>query len=284
MKTIISIVTIASCVFFWSCNMIEKTENDTSDLNIVTETINEYSYAGTLFNEIGTATKSYIINAAEDTRQEATAKSNGNITIEPYNYNEFPKTITVDFGEGTTGSDGIERTGKIIIVLDNGWFNTIGATFTTTFENYTRNEIQVEGTHKIYRAENTGNAPVFDIHVEDGIITRANGTKIYYNQNTTRTHIQGYETPLNLTDDIYEIIGTQSGITSNNYNYTVTTVDDKPIYYGPVEDCPYIRSGVLDLVVDDIDAVIDYGEVSENCEDDQIATIIINNVQHTIHQ
>ncbi len=287
MKSILLVVSIVCSVFLLSCNIIEKTEEiieDTTDVSKVSETISEYSYALEQFNQLGLTSQSNIINAEEDTQTNTTTKATSSITIEPFNYTEFPKTITVDFGEGTTGDDGKVRTGKIIITLENGWINTIGYAYTTTFENYTQSGNQIEGTHTVYRLEDNGDMPVYSVTITNGIVTKTDGTKIYYSQETTRTHVVGWNTSLNLEDDAYEVEGNQYGTTSSGYEYTVTTNADTPIYYGPIGECAYIRSGILNLEVDSLDAILDYGDMSENCDDDLTVTIEVGEFQQEISQ
>lgn len=85
-------------------------------------------------------------------------------------------SLIIDFGEGCESSDGVTRSGKILISFTDAR-HIAGAVVTTTFENYTVNGNQVEGTRTLTNISNeTEGQRAFEIKTENGKITFEDGT------------------------------------------------------------------------------------------------------------
>jgi hypothetical protein len=146
------------------------------------------------------------------------------ITITQPGPGVWPKTITIDFGEGCTGLYDNSRSGKIIIVV-SGPRLEVGTIRTVTFEDYYFNGIKVEGTKVV---ENTGynnnQNLVFSVTLTDGKLTLPDGKFIERSFIHQREWIAGLLTK-NIWDDECLITGTAHGTTIEGveYNNTITT-------------------------------------------------------------
>ena len=81
------------------------------------------------------------------------------------------QTITIDFGDGCAGPNGIVRSGKIIIQYDGRRFLP-GSTWVTTFEDFYVNDRHIEGTRTVTNiSESIFTEPTFHIVLEGGKVT-----------------------------------------------------------------------------------------------------------------
>lgn len=133
------------------------------------------------------------------------------ITITHPNNTPFPAVVTLDFGTtGCPGPDGRVRRGKIITEY-SARLIAPGAVATTHFENFSIDNIRVEGIHKI---TNTSEPPAvprrFRIQVIDGKLTKPDGNFIEWNSTRVITQIEGVLTELP-RDDVFKIEGSAYG-------------------------------------------------------------------------
>ena len=178
----------------------------------------------------------------------------------------WPKTVTVDFGEGCTGFYDSSRSGKIIIEV-TGPRKEIGAKKTITFENYYFNGIKVEGTKVI---ENTGYNEnqnlVCSVKLTDGKLTLPDGRFIERTTDHQREWIAGMLTN-NIWDDECLVTGVASGITLEGvaYSNTITTA----LHWKRA--CFFIVSGVVKIEREGKETVeIDYG--TGDCDSKAVVT------------
>jgi hypothetical protein len=167
----------------------------------------------------------------------------------------WPKTVTVDFGEGCTGLYDNSRSGKIIIVI-TGPRLEVGAKKTITFENYYFNGIKVEGTKVI---ENTGYNDnqnlVCSVKLTDGKLTLPDGRFIERTTDHQREWIAGLLTK-NIWDDECLVTGVAGGTTLEGVTYsnTITTA----LHWK--RSCFFIVSGVVKIEREGKEPVeMDYG-------------------------
>jgi hypothetical protein len=99
------------------------------------------------------------------------------ITVTP-NDSTYPKTITIDFGNGCLGRDGKFRSGAILIHL-TAPLRRPGSVVTVTFRNYYVNRIHLEGTKII---SNLSDLPThkWSVKVVDGKVTFPSGRGYSY--------------------------------------------------------------------------------------------------------
>ena len=188
----------------------------------------------------------------------------------------WPKTITVDFGDGCPAPNGRVRKGKIIIEVSNK-VSSPTYTRTITFENFYIDGFQIEGTKTIAKAGLSDNSnPLFTITLVNGKITSPEGKFVTREFTHTREWIEGYLTPRNRFDDEYNITGNASGVDRNGVNYAKLII--LPLHVKI--NCQWVVSGSIKLSrTDKNDIVIDYGEG----ECDRIATITIGEETRTIN-
>lgn len=179
-------------------------------------------------------------------------------------------TITIDFGTGCADKRGNTRKGMIIITYSGRRFMP-GSSIITTFKDYFRNDVQVEGTHTITNiAPTLLDYPKFQIVITGGKLTFPDGRTATREQNLTREWQRG---PSPLTDK-WVVDGKASGTNRNGKNYTMEIT--KSLVYSTAcrySDKVFIPvAGVKHLVVDSKDITIDFGDGT--C--DNKVTITIN--------
>jgi hypothetical protein len=145
LKKIFALLSLPSIFFFASCQK-DETEPDPeiettfklTENQAVSESINDD--ATVIFFDASVSSGFYRLNGQTETTGILSCAT---VTVNPQN--TFPKTITIDFGNGCTSADGISRKGKINITLSDYVHNT-GATAVMTFDNYYTVGYKVEGT------------------------------------------------------------------------------------------------------------------------------------------
>lgn len=136
-------------------------------------------------------------------------------------------TITIDYGtDGLTASnDGKIRKGKLTITYTDKYRNT-GSIITTTTHNYFVGDKEITGRRTV---TNKGNY-TYTVVDSDTLSVSGSYAEIIYSDLTrtkwkstrTRTWTTGYNTIGTLSDDIYSISGTASGVTREVKDYTMT--------------------------------------------------------------
>jgi hypothetical protein len=188
-----------------------------------------------------------------------------------------PRIITIDFGStNCLCNDGRYRRGKIIVSYADGRYFDIGSVKTITFDNYFRNDNQVEGTRTVTNnGRNSANQLNWTINAQNMKITRPDGSFHTWNSTRTRTMLNGESTPLNWRDDEYNISGSASGVNVRGVAYTATITT--PLHRKL--DCRWIDSGVIKITPDDKPTrTLDYG----NGACDRLLTVSVNNRSRTI--
>lgn len=170
---------------------------------------------------------------------------------------EAAQTITVDFGEGCTSEDGIERSGRIEIHYTDRR-NQPGAVITTTFVDFFVNGNQIEGTRTLTNiSDGTAFQKAFEITVTGGKITFEDGTFRTFEASRTRTHeIEESSRELTIT-----VEGQRSGVNreGESYSMVITT----PLVFK--NSCRQVGvrlavSGVRQFTRGEASASIDYGD------------------------
>jgi len=151
----------------------------------------------------------------------------------------FPKTMTVDYGDGIELANGHILKGKITIVLSAAPLVS-GSTRTVTFENFCTDQVCISGTNVKTRTKDT--QAKFS-EKSDLTVTLANGTAIHRVGEHVRVWIAGSDTEFNPADDVIEISGkvVVSDSKGNEYSNTITT----PLVKTGV--CKFITKGVIEF-------------------------------------
>ncbi|WP_026899413.1 hypothetical protein [Daejeonella oryzae] len=187
----------------------------------------------------------------------------GEITILPKN-TSWPKTVTIDFGDGCT-TDNINRKGKVIAVFTDRFKNP-GAKVTVTFENFEINGHKIEGTQVITNnGKNTAGNFNYSVEVKDAKITYNN--KIFsFNSLNTIELINGSLTASPL-DDVFSITGSANGVDTKGRSFSVMIV--KPLIKKIA--CKFIVSGSAEITSGSgATKTLDYG--SGDCDDKAMVT------------
>jgi hypothetical protein len=164
----------------------------------------------------------------------------------------FPKTITLDFGSGCTGTDGRVRAGKMTITI-TGYIMMPGTVITIALDGYSVGEVELQGTKKITN-ESAGNVFKYSTSVTGGTITLDTLT-FGYTCEKEITQVEGGNTPFYTEDDAYSGTGTASLTYPGGTIVTYTTKE--PLV--KALKCAWIGKGKADVTFDQITATIDYG-------------------------
>lgn len=177
----------------------------------------------------------------------------------------FPKTITLDYGEGTELLNGTVISGSIVIVV-SAPPRTNGATRVATFNDFYVDSVNIAGTRTITYSASDEEGITFTV-VGDLTFTFTDGTYIERDAEKVRKLVEGYATYFDHSDDKLEITGFVSSVSSEGYSFSKTIIE--PLVR--LGDCRYIVSGIVVMEKnDEVFAELDYGDGT--CDD--IATII----------
>lgn len=180
--------------------------------------------------------------------------------------NVFPRTVTIDFGQGCT-EGGKTRKGKMISVF-TGKLKDVGSTVSTTYENFYVNDDRIEGTKTIVNNGPNANGKVSFTVTVNHTRNFTGGGSATHSSVKTFTWLEGYSSNLPL-DDIFAITGADSGSDSNGKTFSTTTI--KPLIKKVA--CPFIVAGKLQINKSGRPTqVIDYGDGT--C--DAKATVTVN--------
>ena len=173
------------------------------------------------------------------------------ITVTP-NDSTYPKTITINFGNGCLGRDGKFRVGAIVVHL-TAPLRRPGSVVTITFKNYYVNRVHLEGSKII---SNLSDLPMHKWRVEvvGGKVTFPSGRGYSYQSVKTKTQIEGMDTRI-VRDDVYEITGRSQ--TEFNSGLTITLNTETPLVKKVA--CPWISDGKLKIKINDRVLYLDYG-------------------------
>lgn len=179
----------------------------------------------------------------------------------------YPKTITIDYGEGITDEKGRVKSGMIIITL-TGEMKSTGSERSFTFVDFRINKSSIEGTRIVTNlGENEDGNVEFSII---GEITRTkDGKERVKSFNRKREWLEGFET-CDRDDDVILISGT-STVQSGSRVGTRTITTPIRIERGV---CDYPTEGIVKVERQNgRGGVIDFG----NGDCDSEATLTLNN-------
>ncbi|PLW92216.1 MAG: hypothetical protein C0592_11890 [Marinilabiliales bacterium] len=225
--------------------------------------------AENMFNDVFKQASDGII-AAEDSTDGRAVNSMlstcATITINPFDFVTFPKTITVDFGTtNCLGNDGRYRRGKVVMNT-TGWYRDSGTVITVTPENYYVNDNFVQGTKTLTNnGHNTSGNLTYTLQV-NGTVTTSEGI-IYWNSTRQHEWIEGESTVLNPWDDVYLITGSADGTNVQGEDFDVVINTPLRVQVG----CRWITAGSMTLTSGDFTISVDYG--SGACDADAVVTI-----------
>jgi len=201
------------------------------------------------------------------------------ITRTPNSTRDNPSgSIVVDFGSGCTDARGVVRKGKITITYAGKRFFP-GSTIVTTFQDFFRNGVKVEGTHTLTNVTSTNvSYPRFNVVIAGGKLTFPDGKTITREQNFTRE----WQRATNPTQDKWVIVAGSSASGTNKSGKTYSMNVTKDLVYSracQISNKVFIAvSGTKVFVTDSRTYTVDYG--NGDCDND--ITVSVNGVSKTI--
>ncbi len=197
------------------------------------------------------------------------------VTVDP-NDGSYPKTITIDFGDGCEGRDGKLRKGKIVVHL-TGPIRRAGSVATITFVDFYLNRAHLEGTKTISNLSE-GNTIKFRVEVVGGKVTFPNGRGYSYESVKHKKQVAGMDTRTP-RDNVFEITG-RAKVIFNNGTTVIIEVADTLI---KKVACPWITDGTLVIVINNRSFKIDFGFPNNgDCDNKALLTWNNGNSQRVI--
>jgi hypothetical protein len=213
-----------------------------------------------------------VVQEGENSNVNGRVSGCATVTLSPADNTTFPKTMTIDYGNGCTSVTGVVRKGKIVATL-SGKINTSGTTIAIAFENYSVNNYQLQGTFSATNNSGNGNGLNFTTQTSNGKVTYPDGS--YYNYSGTHTLAQtaGMGT-LVIADDVFSWSG--GFTTSNSAGNSLSVAITAPLVKS--NTCRNIVSGVQEFVYNGIAGSLNFGDGA--C--DKTATLTIGNSSKTV--
>lgn len=183
------------------------------------------------------------------------------ITVTP-NDSTYPKTVTIDFGDGCVGLDGKWRKGAIILHF-TGPIRRSGSVLTITLRDFYLGRAHIEGTKVISNLSENGNIK-FTVQVVDGKVTFPNGRGYKYNSLKYVKQIEGGNTN-DVRDDVFSIEGRSNTQFNNGLSITLNT--ETPLIKKVA--CPWISKGILKIKINNRVLFLDYGAPNDGACDNK---------------
>ena len=255
---LIGMIALSGVFAFTSCS--DDDDNSSAEEELSTETVDlaqEASTTESIDGEIDASIDEAIAYSEQQGAmeiEEAAAESEcATVTVTPDD-ETFPKTITIDFGDGCDGLSGLTRSGSITIVITDSLRNP-GAEYTATFDNYAVEGFAVTGSKS---SQNTGTKEASSFTEEmDLTLTTPSGIEIQKQKTITREWIEGMDT-YTLVDDVFLLSGSAevTSTSGRSYSYTIT----EPLKIA--RTCENILEGVIEIdwSGQEDPVTIDYGE------------------------
>lgn len=280
-----SLLAISAAIAFSSCkkdNQSNEPQQD-DDLNTSIEAAQNNAIASSQFDDVLNITQSAT---SEDAGEDISLGTEGafmrgsdpgsmfsrdrrcfTVNVIPKIRGEWPKTVTINFGDGCTGKDGKVRKGRIVSIYTKPAFMP-GAVVSTTFIGYQVDSFEISGTHKVTNTS-TARGISFRVEVVQGKITNTNtGSWRKHEANHEITQLDGWNSDINPLRNGYRITGSTQGASSNGLKWKTQT--ESPLI--KKLDCKWISKGVLKIWRNDLAtaATLDFGDGT--CDDQAVIT------------
>lgn len=255
-------------VLFLASGMLACSEDDSPDSDVYVAAAEQAATAQVQFSSVYAVASQALTDPALRSGELCADISLDTLT----------RTLVLDFGTGCTGAWGRERAGKMTINYQGIPF-TAGSAWTVGLDNYTVNGLTLNGTLQVSNSGDGNGLFSFSYRVTDGTLTYENGETASYDADIVFRWVRGRLTPLNLSDDEWEMEGSSSGTTTEGTTYTgniKNTLLGKQSCLS--EGNAYFSSGILEVKVPalaapmdvdfgdgscDIEALISYGRFTQ---------------------
>lgn len=246
-------------LLFTAC---EKREVDNETQSAIDNAEAEMKFADvtTIVNHIGLdedGVEKGILNGCPDITVE----------IDTTTQDSFPKTYTLNYGQGCTGNDGRMRAGELVFVFSNSWMED-EVNVNVSFNDYKVAGINHLGNLSVVKTLSTNGHKLLEITLTEGKLEYANGDVVNYETTRTIEQTEG-ESTNDTGDDTYVLNGSAKGVsrTGREFNTFITTPLVRKM------TCGYIAEGVIELSPKGFaKRMIDFGDGT--C--DNLATVTIN--------
>ncbi|RKD92046.1 hypothetical protein [Mangrovibacterium diazotrophicum] len=238
---VVGILIAGATLSFSACS---KDDNNTPEDELSDETIalvQESANGDMLEEELDASVQEAIAYTEENAMQTKSASAESDCAVITYTPEDgtFPRTISVDFGEGCESIRGVTRSGSITILLTDTLKNT-GAEYTVTFNNYQVENTTITGSKSVTNI-GTPAAPSFTDESQLELTTPA-GIVITKSKSIIREQIEGIDT-YSVVDDVFLISGSSATSSSAGRSYSYIIVDPLKV----ARTCENILSGVAEI-------------------------------------
>jgi len=243
-------------LFFLAVFLISCEKNEDANEVVSTKAIQEEAVADILWNTID-ADVDYASDIMNSKAYKTVTDTCPLIIVEHPDSVFFPRTITIDFGDGCETWHGRTKSGKIVIEITSP-MHLEGSVRKISLIDYYINNHHIEGTKILTNKgfNDSGNLN-WDVVLNDGKITFPDGSVSLREMNHNRELIVGIDTPLYWWDDEYHITGTANGTNIDSVGYVNTIT--KPVLYKTI--CRFPVSGTVDMEITGLGTLFfDYGD------------------------
>lgn len=255
------LIMLATATIFFACSKSNEATPDTNANDAKALAAASYeAQASTLYDDLfdvaltaGTE-QGLGTNGRKALQDRSMSKLGGcyNSNLDDVTIDKWPKTLTLDFGTGCTGTDGRTRAGKVIITISN-YIMKPGTIINITLQNYSVGLVHLEGT-KVITNQSSGTTFKYSTKVTGGVI-KLDTLTFGYSCEKVITQVEGGNTPFVTEDDVYSGTGTASLTYPGGTVVTYTTKE--PLI--KALKCAWIGKGKADVTFDQVTATIDYG-------------------------
>jgi hypothetical protein len=199
----------------------------------------------------------------------------------------WPKTFTLDYGNGCTCIDGYIRSGKIVSTISAPYFDTL-CTITTQFQDYKEKFGSTGTEYSIGNAttqvitnlgHNNLGHPIFTVNVTNASVSSVDGT-ISWTSTRTNEMTAGYNSFMSPFDDVYVVTGSSTGTDGNGAPFSVNITSGLQWQYCTTLYRWLVVGGSLEVINPGYPTIyVDYG--TGTC--DATVTVTVNGQVYTIY-
>lgn len=252
-------------VFFqYSC----KKNNPVSDNDI--QSIEDNIIADNLLQNVFINVNNYALNYLKNNNSKI--DTSPIVTIYPqYPIDSFPKTMIINYGNGTNCSDGKIRKGKIIATVYDYWQHSIQDSMLVELVNFTIDSVKINSSIVIKNTENSDLIQKFNLNISNCKFDFENGKTFQINSEKIINWNSGFNTTNDFSDDDFLIDGKTNGINCNQVGFEakiISMLNYSSQCYGGT-----ITQGIIEITPQDATKrLVDFG--SGTC--DKIVNVTIN--------
>ena len=268
---------IASMVFFTGCD-----QDDVASIpvdGIDEATIEVEAVAQSDFEEIDDITSNIMALAEASTGGRVESVDDDRCHCAEITHDKENMTITIDFGDGCEGPNGVVRSGIIFITYTGRRFIP-GSTWTVTFREFYVNRRHIEGLRTVTNiSESLESNPTFHITLGDGKVTWPDETSATREVDKTRVWVRAANP---LFDEYHILAGSTTSGTNRRETAYKTEVLTDLVYKRSCRNDRKVRipvQGTKLVLKREKTCVLDYGngecdaEVELKCDTDEVSDL-----------